>query len=221
MRVLIIDDDPDIGEFLERHLPAHGFTIDLAKTGMQGLEMAHVNQYDLLVLDLNLPDMTGERVCEEIRRSGRSMPILMLSVILDTGSKARLLNAGVDDYLGKPFSFDELLARVRALLRRPNVLVPEALHAGDLMLDAHTQTARRGRRDLQLTRKEFGLLEYLLRHRGSVVSKTELIEHVWDSKAEPLSAAIETHMTNLRRKVGDPSVIHTVHGRGYRVIDRV
>jgi len=217
MKVLLIDDDVDICAALKARLPEHGFMVEVASTGGKGVSMARVNRYDLLIVDLNLPDMTGEEVIAEVHEMPHVPPILMFTVVSDTSSKVRLLNSGADDYFVKPFAFDELLARMRALLRRPKTVVPEVLSVGNLTLDAGKQSVRRGKDGLRLTRKEFGLLEYLMRERGNVISKGELIERVWESGSDPFSDSFDTHLANLRRKLGEPALIHTVHGRGYKL----
>lgn len=217
MKALLIDDDVDICAALKAQLPKHGFIVEIAQTGKQGIEMMRINQYDVLIVDLNLPDMTGEKVIEEARRGEYVPPILMFTVVSDMSSKVRLLESGADDYLVKPFVFDELLARMRALVRRPKTLVPEMLMSGNLLLDTRKQTVLRGNKNISLTRKEFMLTEYLMRQLGNVISKGELIEHVWDSQSDPFSDSFDTHLTNLRKKLGKPELIHTVHGRGYKI----
>lgn len=217
MRVLAIEDDASLGAFLKANLPSAGFAVDVAETGAQGAKLSRINDYDLVLLDLNLPDMRGEEVMGSLCARERTVPVLALTVIADADAKIRLLNAGADDYLVKPFVFGELVARMRALLRRPAHVIPDVLSAGTLELDARSQSARRKGRELRLTRKEFALLEYLLRRKGSVVSKAELVEHAWDSSANAFSSSIDTHLANLRRKLGSPDVIETIHARGYRI----
>ena len=217
MRVLVVEDDPEIADFLKSHLPEEGFSVDLACTGASGISMLRGSEYDVVVLDLNLPDLPGERICEVARTLPRIPPLLILTVVTGAFEKARLLNSGADDYLVKPFSFEELIARMRALLRRSGIVVPDVLVTEDLSLDAARHTVSRGDTPLSLTRKEFALLEYLLRNKGTMVPKAVLVEHVWDGAADPFSSAIETHMANLRRKLGSPALVHTVHGRGYRI----
>lgn len=217
MKVLIIDDDADICAALKAVLPTHGFDVEIAHTGREGVMMARINRYDVLIVDLNLPDMEGGVVIQEIKEGANPPPILMFTVVGDVGSKVRLLNSGADDYLVKPFAFEELLARMRALVRRPKTVVPEKLVVENLTLDISTQEVFRGEEILSLTHKEFALLECLMRRRGNVVSKGELIEHAWDSSADPFSDAFDTHLVNLRRKIGQPGLIHTVRGRGYKI----
>ncbi len=216
MRVLVVEDDHDIGAFLSAHLPRAGFAVDVARTGAAGLSLYGTNEYDLVIIDLNLPDMGGDTVCARVRQKKRVPPILILTVVAEAQEKVRLLNAGADDYLAKPFSFDELLARMRALLRRAPDTVPDVLSASDIEMNIPRHTVTRAGKNVLLTRKEFAILEYLLRRRGLLVSKSALVEHVWDASADPFSASLETHMTNLRKKLKRP-LITTVHGRGYRI----
>lgn len=216
MRVLVIDDDTHIREFLEAHLPPHGFAVDAAGNGVAGAALASRNGYDLILLDLNLPDLMGEEIVGRLR--GRNMPpILMLTVVSDTPSKIRVLNAGADDYLVKPFALDELVARMRALLRRSRSITPDILSVDDLELDANRRLVRRAGREVRLTPKEFALLEYLLRRAGNAVPRATLVEHAWDSSADALSGAVDTHLSNLRRKLGKPELIYTIRGKGYSI----
>lgn len=217
MKALVIEDDSGIAKFLQQHLPSNGFSVDVANDAAAGLLLFREGEYDIVLLDLNLPDMPGEEVCARIREDVHVPPILILTVTGAVENKIRLLNAGADDYLPKPFSFGELLARMRALLRRSSEIIADEISAEDLILNITRQTVRRKDTPILLTRKEFALLEYLMRNRSSVISKAMLIEHVWDSSARSLSDAIETHMTNLRKKIGAPEIIRTIHGRGYTV----
>ncbi len=217
MKILIIDDDKDICSFLTAHLPAKGFNADAVNSGEIGIGHAVINDYDLILLDLNLPDMSGEDVIKAIRQKGEKMPILVFSVVSNTESKVRLLNSGADDYLVKPFSFEELVARLRAILRRPNNLVSNIITIDDLELNISKQTVSRSGEELSLTRKEFSILEVLMRSQGEIISKSALIESVWQSDSNPFSDSLDTHMTNLRKKLGEPELIHTVYGRGYRI----
>lgn len=220
MRVLLIEDEQEIVDFLKPGLERAGFSVDAAADGERGSFLARTSSYDLLVIDLMLPKKSGDEVCRELRAQGLTAPILVLSAIADTRNKAELLNAGADDYLTKPFSFEELLARLRALLRRPRHLQGERLRAGDLTLDVAKHTVKRGGKAIHLTPKEFALLEYLMRSQGAVVSRNMILEHVWDMNADPFSNTIEAHILSLRKKIGDdqPSkIIQTVHGIGYRI----
>lgn len=220
MRILIIEDDPDIRPSLRAGLEAEGFTVDDASDGEQGSYLARTNEYDLIVLDNALPKKDGCTVCTDIRTVGKNTPIIMLSVMADPQEKIRLLNAGADDYMAKPFSFRELLARIRALLRRPRALEPDVLRIDDLVVDIRKQKVMRGNAEVYLTRKEFSLLEYLMRQKGVVVSRGQIMEHVWNAESDPFSNTIEAHILNIRKKVDTSKkhkLIHTVPGRGYMI----
>ncbi|MBN1585390.1 response regulator transcription factor [Candidatus Uhrbacteria bacterium] len=221
MRLLIIDDERDIIDFLKPSLKAEGFSVEFALDGETGLRMAQTGDYDLVVVDNMLPKMDGQEVCMALRRAGREMPILILSVITDSAKKTELLNSGADDYLTKPFSIRELVARIRALLRRPHGLtMNEILKTDGLVLDPVRHTVTVDDRPIHLTPKEFGLLEYLMRNMGMAVSRAMILETVWDTNADPFSNTIETHITSLRRKLhvpGKPEIIQTIHGLGYRI----
>jgi DNA-binding response OmpR family regulator len=217
MKVLIVEDDQNIASFLKAHLPCEGFVVDVASTGAQGTNLVQLNEYDLCIVDMNLPDCTGADVIQSIREERPHVPVLVLTVMKGTEMKVRMLNDGADDYLVKPFEYTELLARMRALLRRPRMVIPERIVIGTVTLDSAAQLVRRKERDIELTQKEFLLLEYLMRNRGRIISKCALIERAWDSAADQFSDAIDTHLSNLRKKLGKPTFIHTAHGRGYRV----
>jgi DNA-binding response OmpR family regulator len=219
MRILVVEDEKDIASFLKHSLEAECFAVDIAEDGEKGSYLARTNDYDLMVLDNILPKKTGLEVCREARQHGKQTPIVMLSVKSETETKVKLLDSGADDYLVKPFSFEELLARIRALLRRPNKMNGEVLQASNLVLDTKKHTLMRGEEEIYLTRKEFMLLEYLMRNQEAVLSRGMILEHVWDMSADPFSNTIESHIASLRRKLGDPAggdFIHTVPGRGYK-----
>jgi len=220
MRILIVEDEKDIGDFLKVSLEAEMFTVDLAVDGEKGSYLARTNNYDVIILDNVLPKKTGAEICRELRGAGIAAPIIMLSVQSEPLQKMDLLNMGADDYMAKPFTFGELLARVRAVLRRPQQLQSEVLQLEDLKMDVSKFQVFRGDKEIYLTRKEFELLEYLMRNRGNVVSRGTLIEHIWDMHADPFSNTIETHILNLRRKIDSTAsqkLIQTVPGRGYKV----
>lgn len=220
MKILIIEDDANIRQVLKMQLEAECFAVDVAEDGEQGSYLARTNEYDLVILDYVLPKKLGPDICAEIRKAGKTMPIMMLTVKSEVGTKVEALNLGADDFLVKPFSFQELLARIRALLRRPRNLMGEQIHFDDLELDTRKQSVRRGNDDIYLTRKEFMLLEYLLRHPGQVISRAELLEHIWDSSVDIFSNTIESHVVSLRKKIEKPrrkKLIHTVSGRGYKI----
>ncbi len=223
MKIFLVDDDETLRTSLKMRLEAACFSVDTAADGEQGSFMARTNEYDLIVLDGVMPKMTGWEACKAIREAGKTTPILMLSVQSEIQDKVGALNLGADDYLTKPFSFDEFLARVRALLRRPLGIVSEVLQCSDLTLDVHKQRVTRGKEDVRLTRKEFMLLEYLLRHKGGVVSRGDLLEHIWDSSVDVFSNTIESHILSLRKKIDvgkKTKLIYTVSGRGYKIDER-
>ena len=220
MRILVVDDDKEMREFLKKNLELESFVVDTAGDGEEGSYMGRMHPYDLIVLDNIMPKKNGFEVCKEIRSSGKSMPIIILSIDADIGKKISMLNIGADDYLTKPFAYNELSSRIRALLRRPSSILLPVLKTGDLTLDAMSQKVRRGTQEIYLTRKEFALAEYLMRHSGTVVSRATLLEHVWDDDVDPFSNTIEAHILNLRKKIDIPSrrkLIHTVPGRGYKI----
>ncbi len=219
MKLLIIDDEKDLIEILAADLEKQGFTIDCALSGQEGLDLLAKNVYDLLILDLTLPDMDGLQVCQNIRSSGQSLPILILSADNRVEKKIHLLNSGVDDYLTKPFSILEIIARINTLLRRPKNIISPIIKIKDLELDKQKQTIKKSGKEICLTKKEFLILEYLMSYPGIIVSRNELMEHVWNSKANFFSKTIEMHMTNLRKKLTSKkngALIKTISGRGYR-----
>ena len=221
MRILIVEDEKDIINFLKPSLEAESFVVDVAKDGEAGLFLALTNDYDLIILDNTLPKKTGLEICKEIRSNKKNIPIIMLSVISDIDKKVELFNAGADDYLTKPFSFQELLARIRSVLRRPNNMEREVLQVDDLELDSRRNLVKRGGVEISLTRKQFMLLEYLMRNVGMVMTRSMIMEHVWDMNADPFSNTIETHILSLRKKIklqnNQPELIHTIPGRGYKI----
>jgi DNA-binding response OmpR family regulator len=221
MRLLVIEDEPDIASALEKGLRQVGYAVDMALDGERGSELALVNDYDLLILDLNLPGMDGLEVCHRVRAECPSLLILMLTARSRPDERVAGLDLGADDYLVKPFHFAELTARVRALLRRDlRVRVP-LLQCKDLKLDPAARVVWQGNRRVELTSKEFGILEYLLRHQGEIVSQEAILEHVWDMQTNPLTNTVRVHINSLRRKLEDmaemPRYIETIVGQGYRV----
>jgi two-component system copper resistance phosphate regulon response regulator CusR len=220
MRLLIIEDDIDTKDFLKNSLEGEGFVVDVAEDGQKGSYMARTNEYDLIILDNILPKKLGIDVCQEIKTSKKNQRIILLSAKTELNERIRFLNDGADDYVTKPFSFLELLARIRAILRRPKPIDEDILTIGDLTLDRNTQRAKRGTSPIYLTRKEFMLLEQLMRQKGNFVSRGAIMEHVWDASLDPFSNTIETHIMNLRRKIDGTKkkrLIHTVPGRGYKI----
>jgi two-component system, OmpR family, response regulator len=220
MRILVVEDDSDIQEFIKVGLEAEGFAVDTIGDGEKALYMARVNEYDLILLDYALPKKNGYEVCVELRRHKKPIPILVLSVTDTTHTKINFLNAGADDYLTKPFSFEELLARVKALLRRPAKLEGHLLEIDDLVMDVNRHIVSRSGRGIYLTKKEFSLLEYFLKNKGVVLSRGKIMEHVWDLESDPFSNTVEAHILNLRRKINAPrkkELIHNIPGRGYKL----
>ncbi len=214
MRVLVVEDHATLAGRIAQGLRQAGMAVDTAHDGAAALEAATQTAYDVIVLDRDLPLVHGDRVCRMLTGSGPR--ILMLTAASDVEDRIDGLELGADDYLGKPFVFAELVARVRALSRRaPSA--PPVLRHGDLAVDRARHRANRGSRSLSLTRKEFGVLEMLLAADGALVSAEGLLEHVWDSKADPFSNIVSVTMTRLRRKLGDPPLIETVVGMGYRM----
>ncbi len=222
MRLLVIEDEVDLADALARGLRKQGYAVDVAADGEQGWELAEVNEYDLVILDLNLPGVDGLEVCRRLRASRPHLLILMLTARSHPADRVTGLDLGADDYLVKPFHFEELGARIRALLRRDLRVREPILEWGELKLDPTARIIWHGNRRLELTRKEFGILEYLMRHPGEVVSQEELLEHVWDAEVDPFTQTVRVHINSLRRKLGDdaraPRYIETVVGEGYRLI---
>ncbi len=220
MRILVIEDEEGIASFLKAGLESEYFAVDVAEDGERGSYLARTNEYDIIILDNMLPKKSGAEVCDEIRKSGKTIPIIMLSARAELGIKVELLNKGADDYLTKPFSLEELLARIRALLRRPTAITSEVLQTDDLILDTKQHNIKRGDKEIYLTKKEFMLLELLLKKKGSVVSRGAIMEHVWDMNVDPFSNTIESHILNLRKKIatdGGRDLITTLPGVGYRI----
>jgi DNA-binding response OmpR family regulator len=220
MRILLVEDEQQIADFLSMSLEAESFAVDVAHNGIKGAELAFANNYDLIILDNQLPGKSGLEICKETRAHGKTCPIIMLSVLAETNMKVDLLNAGADDYLIKPFSLQELIARIRALLRRPRRLETNILAVDDLILDSQRHIVKRGKKELTLTRKEFGLLQFLMKNEGTALTRGMIMEHVWDMKADPYSNTIESHVVTLRKKVDFKQrrkLIHTVPGVGYKL----
>jgi len=218
MRLLLVEDDPRIARFVARGLEEQSYAVDIVANGNDALYRVEINDYDLVILDVMIPGMDGFGVCRALRSQGRRMPILMLTARDAVDDRITGLDSGADDYLTKPFEFGELLARLRALLRRPNELRPQQIVVGDLIVDTASQTARRRGRSISLTAKEYALLEYLARHAGQVVGRAEIAEHVWDETFDPFSNLIEVYVNRLRRKLADNDskpLLQTRRGSGY------
>lgn len=219
MRVLVVDDELALADVVARGLRQAGFAIDIAHTGEDALEKAIGASYEVVVLDRGLPGISGDDVCRELLTTTPTPRVLMLTAAGDVDARIEGLIIGADDYLPKPFVMDELVARIRALGRRPAAVTLPVMRIQDLTLDPARHEARRGDRRLPLTRKEFGTLEVILAAGGRVVSAEELLERVWDEAADPFTNAIRITVMTLRRKLGDPPLIETVIGVGYRLCD--
>jgi len=220
MRVLVIEDEARLAAGLRRGLAAEGFAVDVALNGVDGLWLARENPYDVIVLDIMLPGVNGYKICQTLRTDGVWTPILMLTAKDGEWDQVEALDTGADDYLVKPFSFAVLVARLRSLLRRGAPERPAVLAAGDLRLDPATKRVWRGADQLELTAREFALLEFLLRRRGEVVSKREILAHVWSDDFEGDPNIVEVYVRHLRNKLDRPygrSAIETVRGLGYRL----
>ena len=224
MRALLVEDEKKMASFIERGLKEEGYAVDVAEDGEKGWEYASVNDYDVIILDWMLPKMNGLALCTKIRQTGIRTPVLILTARDSTEDKIRGLDQGADDYLTKPFAFDELLARLRALLRRPRELQEETtLRSGDLSLDLLTRRVAAGGEGISLSQKEFALLEFLLRRKGEVVSRAQIAEHVWDIHFDPMTNTIDVYINFLRKKIDGSrpkSRIETVRGAGYRLLDK-
>jgi len=226
--ILLVDDERELAEPLSRLLGREGYSVDVASDGQAGYRLASQNQYDLLILDWMLPEVSGVEICQRLRQGGQSVPVLFLTAKDTIDDRVAGLDAGADDYLVKPFELRELLARVRALLRRPSTSTPPApdrpsatgrLRWQDLALDCDNQLAYRGDRLIELSDKETCLLEYLMRHPGQVLIHDQIYNHLWPTGDRPSSNALAAQIRLLRRKieaVGEPPVIHSVYGKGYR-----
>jgi len=224
MKVLIIEDDLDTQEFLQKRLKEKCFAVDVANSGESGMRKVRDNNYDIILLDYALPNKNGFAIIQEIRtledQGKKNIPIIMISVTNELLNKVTALEYGADDYLPKPFFFAELLARIQAILRRPKIQEPNLISIGNLVLDRSRQQVMRNGKFMILTRKEFALLEYLMENQGSIVSRSAISEHVWNTDLNPFSNTIETHVLNLRKKIETPEFdkfIQSIPGRGYMI----
>ncbi|MGN6606140.1 MAG: response regulator [Jatrophihabitans sp.] len=220
MRLLIVEDEIRLAAALQRGLAAEGFTVDLAHTGPDGLHMAQEHKYDAVILDIMLPELSGYRIIEQLRAAENWVPILMLTAKDGEYDEADALDLGADDYLTKPFSFVVLLARLRALLRRGVTPRPAVLAVDDLVLDPAAHTVKRGDTTVELTPREFSLLEFLMRRAGEAVSKADILHHVWDANYDGDANVVEVYVGYLRRKIDAPfdkQSLQTVRGAGYRL----
>ena len=217
MRFLVVEDEKRIADFLSRGLESAGYAVDVAGDGGNAIEMVHHTEYDLVILDMMLPDMDGLQVLQKIRNRKTSPPVLILSARGAVDDRVKGLELGADDYLVKPFAFVELLARVRVLLRRGQP-TPERLQVGDLVLDCIRRKVTRNNESIELAPKEFSILEYMMRNRGRPLSRTMIVEHVWDMDYDGLTNIVDVYIRHLRSKIDDKwpmKLIHTVRGIGY------
>ena len=218
MRILVVEDEPAAASVLAKGLREHAYAVDIALDGRAALEQVADTDYDLVILDILLPRINGLDLCRQLRADATAVPVLMLTARGGLDQRVEGLDAGADDYLSKPYHFPELLARVRALLRRGPAFEPAELSVDDLVVDTRARSVTRGATPVQLTTKEYALLEYLVRRKGQVVSRSEIAEHVWDDSFDPMSNLIEVYIQRLRRKIDDGralKLIHTRRGAGY------
>jgi two-component system copper resistance phosphate regulon response regulator CusR len=218
MRILVVEDDPVAAAVLAKGLREHAYAVDVADDGRAALEQADINDYDLLIVDVLLPGMNGLDLCRRLRADGTAVPILMLTARGGPDQRVEGLDAGADDYLPKPYHFPELLARVRALLRRGPALAATVLAVDDLTIDTRARRVERAGRAVPVTAKEYALLEYLARRRGEIVGRADIAEHVWDDSFDPMSNLIEVYIQRLRRKIDDGhrlKLLRTQRGAGY------
>jgi len=220
MRILVVEDERRLCNIIKRGLLEEGYAVDTAYDGEDGKYLAETNPYDLIILDIMLPKKDGIEICGELRLKRVNMPVLMLTAKDTVEDRVKGLDAGADDYLVKPFAFNELLARVRALLRREGLSKSPRLQVGDLVLDTLTREVWQGQRKIELTNKEYVILEYFMRHPNMVITRTMLEEHAWDYEFDSMSNLIDVYIRRLRRKIderGQTSLIQTVRGAGYRL----
>jgi two-component system OmpR family response regulator len=223
MKILLVEDEQKLSDAISKGLTHEGYAVDVVSDGKKALTriQLHRSDYDVVILDLMLPSMDGYEICKEMRAANITVPILILTARAETDTKVQLLLAGADDYLVKPFSFAELSARLRALMRRPNEKLPETLKVGEIELHPGERRVTRGGKEIPLTLKEFGLLEYFMRHPNQVVNREDLLSHLWDFNYVGFSNVVDVHVKNLRRKLeGDgPGILQTVRGIGYRLVE--
>ncbi len=222
MRILIVEDEHLIANSIKKGLEQERFAVDVAYNGDDGYDLAATEDYDLIILDLMLPGMDGMTICRQLRKDNIHTPILMLTAKSQIKDKVEGLEAGADDYMAKPFSFEELLARIRAIIRRPKNALGETIKVVDLEINTKSFEVKRRKKNIQLSSKEFSLLEYLVRNSGKILTKDQIISHVWDYNADILPNTVEVYIKNLRNKIDVPfnnfkPLIHTVRGFGYKL----
>lgn len=221
MRILLVEDEEEIAAFIVKALKSEGYSVDRTPSGKKGVFWAKTNDYDLIILDIMLPDINGFSVCKEIRQVKKKIPILMLTVKSEINDKVKAFDIGADDYLTKPFAIEELLVRIKALFRRPQNILQDIYRIKDLVIDVRKHIVTKNGETVELRPKEFSLLEYLLRNQGTVLSRSMLLEHVWDMNTDPFTNTVDVHIRSLRQKLDDPKgkIIETVHGKGYKIRD--
>jgi heavy metal response regulator len=220
MRLLLVEDQPKVARFIQRGLEEEHYAVDVTASGEDALALLDVTPYDLVILDIMLPGIDGMQVCRELRRAGHSVPVLMLTARDSLEDKVIGLDTGADDYLTKPFAFPEFLARVRALLRRQEEVKTSQIQVGDLVLDTATHEVTRAGQPIELASKEYAVLEYLMRRAGQVITRTMILEAVWDYDFDPGSNVVDVYIRYLRRKIDDPhpiKLLETIRGSGYRL----
>jgi DNA-binding response OmpR family regulator len=222
MKILIVEDEHLIATSIKKGLEQEHYTADIAFDGIEGYDLAATGDYDIILLDLMLPGLDGLSICKKLRDEKNNTPILMLTAKSQLEDKIKGLNSGADDYLTKPFAFEELLARIRALSRRPQQTTGKVLTVGDLSLDTATYQIKRGTKELRLSSKEYALLECLMRHSGQILNKDQLIQYVWSYESDILPNTVEVYIRNLRQKIDKPfknKLIQTIRGFGYKITD--
>lgn len=220
MKILIIEDEKSIADNLKMGLEEHRFAVDVAYNGRDGYDLATEFDYDIIILDLMLPDIKGEEICKRLRDEKIDCYIIMLTAKRELENIVDGLNHGADDYLTKPFEFDELLARLKALLRRESNNKDNRLIAGDVCIDVEKEQAFSGKKEMKLTKKEYMVLEYLIRNKGQLISRNQLLEHAWDRNVDIFTNVVDSHIKNLRKKLGTSSkILESVYGSGYKIRD--
>jgi heavy metal response regulator len=222
MRILIVEDEKKIASLIKRGLKEEGYAIDIASDGVEGEFLATTNQYDAIILDIMLPKLDGVNLCKLLREKRVATPIIMVTAKDAVSDKVKGLDSGADDYITKPFAFEELLARIRAVLRKRDNVSSTRLQVGDLILDLISHKVMRGDKEITLTAKEYALLEYLMRNAGTVITRTMISEHVWDINFDSDTNVIDVYVNYLRKKIDDgfkKEIIHTIRGRGYTLKD--
>jgi len=221
MKILLIEDDLEITRILSLSLKAAGYTVDIATDGEKGRFLALTNNYNLIILDYNLPTTNGDQILKDVRAEKKDLPVIMLTVRSEVNDKVDLLNSGADDYLTKPFAMSELLARIKSILRRQMKDEEKILKVGDLELDMEALTVKYKNRDVDLTSKEFSLLAYLMKNKNKIISRQTIMDNVWDFNADPFSNTVEVHVMRIRQKINDKKkkIIFTSSNRGYKIVD--